>query len=255
MSSKNVLENCSIFVLALASLKVKVLRRSPRVRQAGKLFSDSTIRISVVWCGQQEFRSVTVKSNTFPSKNLIYLILRTQLARYFEWKMPKMEGQRVLELGSGTGIVGLVISCLGADVTLTDLDIVLPTLQGNVEKNTELIRSRGGRVPSVKRLEWGNEEDIAGLDGEGYNWIVGSDLIHCDEVVQPLLTTLLRLTESRPATPVLISYDLRGRQGKKMFLSRVAETFEVENVEQSSLPAAFRYSKLAIIVLRRKSVK
>ena len=38
-------------------------------------------------------------------------------------------GQRALELGSGTGYVGLVAAALGTDVTATDLPPTLPLLE------------------------------------------------------------------------------------------------------------------------------
>ena len=43
--------------------------------------------------------------------------------RYFE--RMNLSGKRVIEFGSGTGLVGLALHALGADVTATDQDIVL----------------------------------------------------------------------------------------------------------------------------------
>ncbi|CAM9219147.1 unnamed protein product [Phaeothamnion confervicola] len=43
------------------------------------------------------------------------------------------EGKRILELGSGTGLVGLTAALLGADVIMTDLREALPLLVRNID--------------------------------------------------------------------------------------------------------------------------
>lgn len=47
----------------------------------------------------------------------------------------RLQGLRVLELGAGTGLVGIFAARLGADVILTDLPGVLENLQANVALN------------------------------------------------------------------------------------------------------------------------
>lgn len=45
-----------------------------------------------------------------------------------------VSGQRIIELGSGTGVVGLVAAALGAQqVTLTDKQQILPLLKRNIQ--------------------------------------------------------------------------------------------------------------------------
>ena len=60
----------------------------------------------------------------------------------------------ILELGSGTGTVEIVIAAtLGANVTLTDLLHVVPNLQFNAEANASIIASNYGAV-DVAPLRW-----------------------------------------------------------------------------------------------------
>jgi hypothetical protein len=51
------------------------------------------------------------------------------------------QGKRALELGSGTGLVGLTLAALGADVVVTELACALPLLAFNVRANKHLYRT------------------------------------------------------------------------------------------------------------------
>eukprot|EP00457_Paulinella_chromatophora_P007615 gb/GEZN01007639.1/.p1 GENE.gb/GEZN01007639.1/~~gb/GEZN01007639.1/.p1 ORF type:complete len:408 (-),score=71.23 gb/GEZN01007639.1/:229-1452(-) len=62
-------------------------------------------------------------------------------------------GRRVLELGAGCGLSGIVAATLGAIVTLTDLPAVLDQLQANVQLNIQQVRAGGGAL-SVYGLDW-----------------------------------------------------------------------------------------------------
>lgn len=55
----------------------------------------------------------------------------------------KLRGRQILELGAGTGIVGIAAALLGAHVLLTDRQDILPSLQRNVEEHAGAIREAG----------------------------------------------------------------------------------------------------------------
>jgi D-xylulose reductase len=60
---------------------------------------------------------------------------------------------QVLELGSGTGLVGLAMAGLGADVILTDMASIHANLAHNAEKNAATIEHRGGSARAGV-LDW-----------------------------------------------------------------------------------------------------
>lgn len=72
----------------------------------------------------------------------------------------------VLELGSGTGLVGMVSASLGHETTLTDLPEILPNLRENVELNSVAAR--------VEALDWSNPK---GLD-ERFETVIFSDPLY-----------------------------------------------------------------------------
>jgi predicted nicotinamide N-methyase len=62
---------------------------------------------------------------------------------------------RVLELGSGTGLVGLAMAGLGADVVMTDLPSIYANLARNAEANAAVLEQAGGSVRTGV-LDWTN---------------------------------------------------------------------------------------------------
>lgn len=60
---------------------------------------------------------------------------------------------RALELGSGTGLVGLAMAGLGADVLLTDLPSICPNLARNMQDNTQSITQNNGSAHTAI-LNW-----------------------------------------------------------------------------------------------------
>ncbi|KAJ4366405.1 Protein-lysine N-methyltransferase rrg1 [Neocucurbitaria cava] len=63
------------------------------------------------------------------------------------------EKPQVLELGSGTGLVGLAMAALGADVLLTDLPSICSNLAHNAQVNSEIVNRNGGSTRTAI-LDW-----------------------------------------------------------------------------------------------------
>ncbi|KAH6900259.1 putative methyltransferase-domain-containing protein [Thelonectria olida] len=91
----------------------------------------------------------------------------------------------VLELGSGTGLLGLAAAAFWkVPVALSDLPNIVPNLRENVAKNASLVEARGGSL-SVGPLTWGGSEDEIDQDlfGEPYQFkiVLAADPMYDDD--------------------------------------------------------------------------
>ncbi|KAM6979944.1 uncharacterized protein mettl21ca [Aplochiton taeniatus] len=97
--------------------------------------------------------------------------------------------KEVLELGSGTGLVSIVASLLGASVTATDLPEVLPNLSSNVTRSTKQVTHR--HTPRVKALSWGYDlEETYPKSVYRYDYVLAADVVYAHDFVVELLGTM-----------------------------------------------------------------
>jgi len=89
------------------------------------------------------------------------------LAQEVASRAAAFDGQRVLELGAGTGLPGLVAASLGARVVQTDRhELALSVCRRNGERN-------GIRTIEYRLVDWADWDDAG-----RYEWIIGSDILY-----------------------------------------------------------------------------
>ena len=98
-----------------------------------------------------------------------------------------LAGQRVVELGAGTGVPGLVAAKLGASVVLTDRARALPLLRRNAELNSLSV--------SVQELEWSRRGCAALLAAGPLHLVLAAECIAHEESFDVFRDTLLALSE------------------------------------------------------------
>lgn len=120
-------------------------------------------------------------------------------SNHFIANWPTLKSERVLELGAGCGLAGLLISQLPdvKEVVFTDYDYGTLTL---IEESIQLNQVHNGDGNSIHQivdfLEWGNFQfdpakrtcEIPWMN-EKFKLIVGTDLIYSKDVVEPLFQT------------------------------------------------------------------
>jgi len=117
------------------------------------------------------------------------------------------DSPRILELGSGTGLLGIAAEALypNASVHLTDLEAIVSNLEANVKANEALFSK--GRSPSVGVLDW-SEPSTARLDGR-FDLILASDPLYSPLHPAWLVDTIFKYLDGPPTSRVVIELPLR----------------------------------------------
>ena len=108
----------------------------------------------------------------------------TSLFRAFDESLGQ-PAPNVLELGSGTGLLGLAAAALWkVPVALSDLPNIVPNLKSNADQNSDLVARRGGAL-AVGALTWGGSgpDDVdEGLFGESnqFKIVLAADPLYDD---------------------------------------------------------------------------
>ena len=178
------------------------------------------------------------------------------LIEFLDTQRSLVQNRSVLELGAGTGAVGLAAAAFGArQVVLSDADSTatlagehgweersrLATLADNVQLNGE----RAAAV-SVEALRWGDEEHIAALASRhpmGFQTIVASDVLYSLRMYDALATTIRALS----AADAVAVFSYPERHGdEETFVQQLAPDFQMIN-----LHTAEAQKPLRVMVLER----
>jgi predicted nicotinamide N-methyase len=132
---------------------------------------------------------------------------------------------RILELGSGTGIVGIVAAAtLGTNVTLTDLPHVVPNLKFNAEANADVVVSNGGTV-TFAPLRWGHDADVD-LIGDEFDVVLASDVVYHDHLYDPLIETLRLMLIGKKI--VFVMAHMKRWKKESMFFKKARKYFSID---------------------------
>ncbi|NWT24783.1 MT21A methyltransferase, partial [Cardinalis cardinalis] len=190
-------------------------------------FASRTIRL------QQDWRRLGVAAVVWDAAVV--------LCAYLEMEGIDLRDRSVIELGAGTGLLGIVVTLLGpkesagvralhstccARVTITDRAAALELLESNVQANLPPeLRPRA----VVKELTWG--KDLDNFSPGAFDLILGADIVYLEETFAELLQTLEHLCSER--TVILLSCRIRYERDLK-FLKMLRERFSVSEVHYDS---------------------
>ncbi|XP_074884303.1 protein N-lysine methyltransferase METTL21A isoform X2 [Buteo buteo] len=141
------------------------------------------------------------------------------LCAYLETEGIDLRDRSVIELGAGTGLLGIV-------ATLLDRAAALEFLESNVQANLPSeLRPRA----VVKELTWG--KDLGNFPPGAFDFILGADIVYLEETFAELLQTLEHLCSEQ--TVILLSCRIRYERDHK-FLKMLRGHFSVYEVHYDS---------------------
>lgn len=118
---------------------------------------------------------------------------------------------RALELGAGTGLVGLSFAALqGSSTTihLTDLPLIVDNLAHNVHLNSELLGKTGATV-TTDILDWSITPERHVEEDERYDVVLAADSLYSPQHPKWLVDTVSRTLRHGPDGRFIIEIPLR----------------------------------------------
>jgi len=197
------------------------------------------------------------------------------LSKFLETSMKEFplgfwKGKRVIELGSGTGTVGLAIALLGGTVLLTDSIEVQNLIEKNISINLEGMRKMGGSA-RVCVLNWNNgakeytsyvtgrtsgseAECITVQNEKPFDFVLCSDVLFQYESIAPFIQTLTDLTTDRGKnTTIYLAHQARYPKVDAEFKQQLRSNFVVIEIPIEEHHPHYRTEKVQIFRIQNGS--
>ncbi|KAI1309816.1 putative methyltransferase-domain-containing protein [Xylaria venustula] len=128
------------------------------------------------------------------------------------------ESLKVLELGSGTGLLGIAAAAIWqTEVVLTDLPDILPNLDYNIEQNRATVQRLGGNMSSGV-LVWGSESgnEARFSLGNQFDIILVADGVYDDDHPKLLSSAIHEQLCDSPDSRVIVMTPMRDEITRKL---------------------------------------
>ncbi|XP_014671323.1 PREDICTED: protein-lysine methyltransferase METTL21D-like [Priapulus caudatus] len=157
-------------------------------------------------------------------------------------KTSLLAGKNILELGSGTGVVGIEAAChQDTCVTITDLATFVPLMQCNIKRNCHLFR---GQI-RARELQWGC--DVSQFDP--VDVLLLADCVYYRASIDQLLQTVCELADEN--TVVYCAYEDREIGNKtelqEYFRAGMEKVFNMTKLPSSEMDPVFRSDDIHIL--------
>ncbi|PRP80741.1 methyltransferase-like protein 21D-like [Planoprotostelium fungivorum] len=201
---------------------------------------------------------VVLQENVMQAEDLS-LVLSHYFCNETVFPLEFWNGKRIIELGSGTGIVGrpqtvstrfdahaftgTVMASLGADVVITDKHPQTELIKKTTERNKQVMVG----THSVQELLWG--QDVAAF-GKPYDVIIASECIYYNDLVGPLCDSMRKLSNGN--TDIYLSYETHNDESVDFFMEEASLFFDISLVPHLDHHREFQSEYVNIIKMRLK---
>lgn len=181
-----------------------------------------------------------------------YILEKTPRDKLLGTILPEGSGVmcNVLELGSGTGIVGLCVSLLAQQhhfpgetrVNITDIGMLVPLMQDNI-----LVNGVSDSTEATELL-WGTP-----LTKQHHNidLVLAADCVYLEDAFPLLEDTLLQLTSGSDHQPMILMAYRRRRKADRRFFQRIRKHFDVVEVTDFTRHSQYLKSRTHLFELVR----
>merc|ERR1712194_283766 len=144
-----------------------------------------------------------------------------------------MGGANVLELGSGTGVAGLAAAAEGADVLLTDKELIVPLLSKNIRLNQDQVEI--GSV-QCEAFDWAASPP-AEVSTTNWDVVLGADLVSDFADVVPFADALASLIGPRGVAAGATSIYAHSRRSLEVDMD-LQKAFTARSLVWTELPSS-----------------
>ncbi|XP_078585747.1 uncharacterized protein LOC144867567 [Branchiostoma floridae x Branchiostoma japonicum] len=139
---------------------------------------------------------------------------------------------RVLEVGAGVGLPGLVAAALSEDpsgVVMTDyVEDAVDLMDMNIAETFGEDNNR----PQAAIMDWDDDPSVLQEHHGTFDVIIGSDVVYWPVLIEPLIRTVKALLSNKPASRFLMLYSRRNPKADKL-LFRTALKYRLDSRELS----------------------
>ncbi|KAI9261912.1 putative methyltransferase-domain-containing protein [Helicostylum pulchrum] len=175
------------------------------------------------------------------------------ILEYLAWKREQSQhalfkDQTIVEIGAGTGLVGLAVAKLCPDIkqmVITDQINMMNLMQENIKLN------HLDALVKAKVLNWG--EKIEQPELSNADVILASDCVYHEEAFPVLVDTFLSLTTNEK-TIIYLAYRKR-RNADKRFFQLAKKKFEFVEVMEDPKREGYTRQGMRLFIVKRKVVK
>lgn len=170
------------------------------------------------------------------------------LVHYLKSHREELANEDILEVGSGTGITGLVAAICSKSVIVTDYnDIVLDLLDHNARNN-----AIPGSKCICKKLDWTIEDSRKTFEPHAFNVIIGSDVVYWYDMIVPLLETVDYLLSHNTGARFILAFKHRAANTESLLFEQASNRFKfvIEDVPMEDFVPEAEREALAGVYLK-----